>query len=85
MPPTEGSTALRRNAIANVIGRRASVLMWVVLTPFLLARLGDQRFGVWSLIFGFSGYVANLDFGMTSSVARFVAVAIARRDRRSAG
>ena len=83
MPEVRDSNAgsLRRNAIANVAGRSASVLLWVVLTPLVLARLGQERFAVWSLFLGLGGNVASLDLGMASGVARYVALATARGDR----
>ena len=77
------STSLRRNAISVVLGRGASALMWVAVTPFTLARLGPERFGVWSLFFVFGGYAAALDLGMAGGIIRFVAVAAARGDRRA--
>jgi O-antigen/teichoic acid export membrane protein len=76
--------ALRRNALANVLGRGASALIWVAVTPFALARLGPERFGVWSLFLALSGYFAALDFGMASAVARWVALGLARGEGRAA-
>jgi len=76
-----GRGSLRRNALANVAGRSASTVLWVVVTPFALARLGPERFAVWSLFFLFGGYVGTLDFGMANGVARYVALATAHRDR----
>jgi O-antigen/teichoic acid export membrane protein len=75
---------LRRNAMANIAGRGVSVLLWVVVTPFALHRLGNERFGIWSLFFVLSGYVATLDLGMSAGVSRFVAMSAARGDRLDA-
>lgn len=76
---------LRRNAISSMLGRGLSAGVWIVVTPWVLAHLGPERFAVWSLFFALSGYVATLDFGMSSGVARHVAVAVARADRRGVG
>jgi len=76
-----GSAPLRRNALANVLGRAGSAGLWIIVTPWVLDHLGPERFAVWSLFFTFGGYVATLDFGMSSAMARHVAVAVARRDR----
>ena len=83
MPDAPGSPggSLRRNAVANVAGRSASVLLWVVLTPVVLSKLGQERFAVWSLFLGLGGNIASLDMGMASGVARYVALATARGDR----
>ena len=85
MPEDPGSRAqpLRRNALANVAGRGVSALLWVLVTPYALSRLGQERFAVWSLFFVFGGYVATLDLGMANTVSRFVAVGTARGDRLS--
>jgi O-antigen/teichoic acid export membrane protein len=72
---------LRRNAIWNMLGRGLSASLWIVVTPWVLSRLGQERFAVWALFFALSGYVATLDFGMASGVARHVAVGVARGDR----
>ena len=72
---------LRRNAISNVVGRSASVLLWVLVTPVVLSRLGPERFAVWSLFLGLGGNVATLDFGMGNAVARHMALSAAHGDR----
>ncbi len=74
---------LRRNAIANVGGRLVSAVLWVGITPVVLAHFGPERFGVWSLYFVLGGYLGTLDLGMASSISRFVAVGAARDDRRA--
>src|SRR5262249_51885884 len=60
-----------------------SALLWLVVTPYALSRLGPERFAVWSLFFVFGGYLASLDLGMTNGVARYTALAVARGDHRS--
>ncbi len=83
-PPDTRFGSLRRNAVANIAGRVASALLWVLVTPFALSHLGNERFAVWSLFFVLGGYVGTLDLGMANSVARFVALATATGDRRKA-
>lgn len=75
---------LRRNAIANVVGRAVSVVLWIAVTPFVLHRLGQERFAIWSLFFVLNGYVIAFDLGTTHGVARFLAVASARGSRSEA-
>lgn len=79
--PESRSGSLRRNAIANIVGRSASAVLWVLVTPFALSHLGQERFAVWSLFFVFGGYVATLDLGMANIVARYIALVTARGDR----
>jgi O-antigen/teichoic acid export membrane protein len=77
-------STLRRNASANLLGRAASTVIWILVTPFVLARLGAERFAVWALFFVLGGYAATLDLGMGSVVARYVAMNLANGDPGSA-
>lgn len=58
-------------------------MLWIVATPFVLAHLGPERFGVWSLFFAFNGYLLALDFGVGNTMIRFIAAQRPGRDRRA--
>ena len=68
-------TQLRRNAIANLAGRAVTGVLWVAVTPYVLSRLGAERFGIWSLFFTFLSYLLAFDLGISSTMTRFVASA----------
>jgi len=68
------------NALFIVAGRAWYVGLWVLLTPFVLRQLGSERFGVWSLLFLLSGYLATLDLGLASSVVKFTSEYSSRSD-----
>jgi len=59
--------------LTNVIG--------LLLTPFIIRKLGDSEFGLYTLIGAFVGYIAVLDFGLTNTVVRFVAKYQAEKDK----
>lgn len=42
------------------------------LSPFILHHLGDDAFGLWVLIFSLTGYYGIFDFGIRSSLVRYV-------------
>ena len=42
------------------------------LSPFILHHLGDDAFGLWVLIFSLTGYYGIFDFGIRSSLIRYV-------------
>lgn len=84
MSPTPGQSRLRLNAAISIVGRAASMLLWIVATPYVLERLGQERFAVWSLFFLLNGYVISLDLGSWAAASRFVAVAVARQNRGEA-
>ncbi|HVP37840.1 MAG TPA: polysaccharide biosynthesis C-terminal domain-containing protein [Candidatus Saccharimonadales bacterium] len=64
---------LAGNSLVNMIGRAGSLAFWVLLTPYLLHRLGSERFGLWSLVFMFTTYMLLMDLGAGPSLARFAA------------
>lgn len=66
-------SSLRRSATANLAGRVVTAALWIVATPFVLTRLGPERFGIWSLFFAFNAYLGALDLGIGSTMLRFIA------------
>ncbi len=57
-----------------------NILVGVFLSPFILHRLGDTAFGIWVLIFSVTGYYGIFDFGIRSSIIRYVSKYTATRD-----
>lgn len=57
-----------------------NVLVGVFLSPFILHRLGDAAFGIWVLIFSVTGYYGIFDFGIRSSIIRYVSKYTATHD-----
>src|ERR1700757_1837483 len=57
-----------------------NILVGVFLSPFILHRLGDAAFGIWVLIFSLTGYYGIFDFGIRSSIIRFVSKYTATQD-----
>jgi O-antigen/teichoic acid export membrane protein len=67
------SLRFARNAGFILLGRGWYLLIWFAVTPYVLSKLGPERFGVWSLLFLLSGYLATLDLGLGASVIKFTA------------
>lgn len=53
--------------------------------PFLTSVLGDDRYGVWIILFQTINYFTLLDLGITSSITRFVSKYLAKDDFKSVG
>lgn len=70
------------NTIARWIGIGFATLASLVLTPYLIQHLGDERFGIYQISRHFILYLALLDFGILGSVMRFASGAIASKDDR---
>lgn len=69
-----------RNAVLNVLGRLAPLLVGLATIPFVVKGLGSDRFGVLSLAGVITGYFTVFDLGLGRAATRFVAQAIGRRE-----
>lgn len=66
-----------KNVSSSWIALAANVVVGIFLSPFILHRLGDTAFGVWVLIFSITGYYGVFDFGIRSSIVRYVSKCLA--------
>jgi O-antigen/teichoic acid export membrane protein len=62
-----------RNIVSNWLGYIVSILVAFFLAPVVVHRLGNTGYGIWTLILSLTGYFGLLDFGIRSTVGRFVA------------
>jgi O-antigen/teichoic acid export membrane protein len=74
-----------KNVSSSWIVLATNVLLGIFLFPFILRHLGDAAFGIWVLIFSITGYYGLFDFGIRSSVLRFVSKFLAKNDREALG
>ena len=72
---------IAHNTAYNAAGRCWEAIAGIVLTVYIIERVGLEGFGLWSLIALFTGYAALFDFGMSSAFSRFIAACAARGDR----
>lgn len=61
-----------KNVASNWAGLGANIAVGFFLSPFILHHLGDDAFGLWVLIFSITGYYGIFDFGIRSSLIRYV-------------
>lgn len=62
-----------KNVIFNWMGMVAAMIYAFFMTPFIVHHLGDTHYGLWNLIISCVGYMAIMDFGIQSSVNRYMA------------
>jgi O-antigen/teichoic acid export membrane protein len=62
-----------KNVFYNWGGLICTVLYGFFMTPFIVHRLGDENYGLWNLVMTCVGYMTLLDFGIQSSVNRYIA------------
>ena len=67
------STRLIRNALANYLGAFVGLVSALLLTPFMLHRLGDEQYGMWTLFLSILGWFYRLDFGLANGAAKYIA------------
>lgn len=53
----------------------------LLLTPFIISKLGDSEYGLYTLIGSLVGYISVLDLGLNNTIVRFVAKYKAKGDK----
>jgi O-antigen/teichoic acid export membrane protein len=68
--------SLKTRALINVVsswgGLGVNIAVGFFVYPFILHHLGDEASGLWTLIYSFTGYYGIFDFGIRSSLIRYV-------------
>ena len=70
-----------KNTLFSSVGRIWQILVLVLLTPYILHKLGVEAFAVWSLVFVAANYLGLLDFGIRTSFAKYIAEYHAKKDQ----
>jgi O-antigen/teichoic acid export membrane protein len=85
-PPRELVLARRvvRAAASNVVGRFVSILVWFLLTPFVLHAVGPVSYGLWVLVTSLLSYGFLLDLGVSATLTKHVAEHASRGEFESA-
>jgi O-antigen/teichoic acid export membrane protein len=64
---------LLRGVISNYLGGAVNLVIWFLLTPFILDQLGPTLYGLWLLIGSVVAYASLLDFGISGAITKYVA------------
>jgi O-antigen/teichoic acid export membrane protein len=75
-----GKAEIVKNVGSSWFALGINILVGIFLSPFILHRLGDTAFGIWVLIFSVTGYYGLFDFGIRSSIVRYVSKYTATAD-----
>ena len=60
------------NVLWSWLGVVASFFTGFFLSPYIIRKLGDQRYGIWALAFAFIDYYTLFDFGFKSAVVNLI-------------
>ena len=71
-----------RNALWNGIGFAVSIGAGILLSPYIIRKIGPEGYGIWALVFALVDYVWLTDLGFRSSVLKFSAHYLALGERK---
>jgi O-antigen/teichoic acid export membrane protein len=74
---------LLQGSASNLLRVLLSMLVSLVLPPFLVHRMAPAEYSAWVLILQLSGYVYMLDLGLQTAIGKFVAEYDAKGDREA--
>lgn len=77
--------AIIRNTASNYARQALQTLIFVLLTPFIVRKVGADDFGLWSLVQATIGLLGLMDMGYSASVVKYVADARGRGDSERTG
>lgn len=73
-------TRMVRNSLFSVLRFLVLLPLPLLVVPFMLGKLGDERFGVWAIVALFTSYTQLADFGMGLALTKYVAEYAARQE-----
>lgn len=72
------------SATSNWAALLVNVVVTLLLTPYLISKLGKEGFGIWSLVWSLVGYYGLLRMGVGSGIMRYLPFYEGRGDYRAA-
>jgi O-antigen/teichoic acid export membrane protein len=73
IPQTKAGERFVTNVLWSWTGVAVQLLPGFVVTPYLIFKLGDERYGIWAVVFSLVGYYALVDLGFRSAAVRYAA------------
>jgi O-antigen/teichoic acid export membrane protein len=61
------------NVLWSWLGVLFSLVSGLFLSPYVIHHLGDERYGIWALVFSLVDYYGLVDFGFRSAVVKYAA------------
>ncbi len=83
-PAGAAQTASPARFVKNVLwtwtGVALTMFVGLVLSPYVIHKLGAEGYGIWALLFSLIGYYGLLDLGVRSALVRYTAFFYARHE-----
>ncbi|MDR1564114.1 MAG: polysaccharide biosynthesis C-terminal domain-containing protein [Oscillospiraceae bacterium] len=74
---------IKRGAVLSAINTLLGILSTIIITPFILENLGQEDYGLYSLVNAIITGISLLNFGLGASLTRFIARYRAQNDKES--
>lgn len=71
-----------KNTATNYLVMLVRVFQGLLITRWLVGYLGDDRYGLWMLLWSFFGYAILVDFGFGIAAQKFTSLELFKRDIR---
>jgi O-antigen/teichoic acid export membrane protein len=71
-PESSQSQRFFINVLWNWLSVGANIFTAIFLTRYLIRKLGDQRYGIWAIVFALIEYIFLFDLGFRSAIVNFV-------------
>lgn len=78
--PPGGGKHFIINVLWNWVGSVSTIGAGILLQPYIVRKLGDERYGMWALVFSTLDYLRLFDLGLRASVVNLAARCRARQD-----
>ena len=72
-PQPSQTSRLARNILSNWTCYVFSMAVNFFVAPFVVRHLGNERYGVWTIVLSLTGYLGLLDLGVRGAVTRYTA------------
>jgi O-antigen/teichoic acid export membrane protein len=73
---------LKKGAILSYVKIALNIVLGLAITPFIIKKLGDSEYGLYTLIGSFVGYLTMMDLGLNNAIVRFIAKYQANGDKK---
>jgi O-antigen/teichoic acid export membrane protein len=83
-PQSRATAAFLFNVIWGWTGVSANIFVGIFLSPYIIRKLGTERFGIWVLVFSTLDYLRLVDLGFRAAIIYFTARCRARNDTNGA-
>ena len=72
------------NVISNWANFLSLIVVSFIVSPIIVHKLGNENYGIWTLIISITGYFTVLDFGVNTAIVRYISKYAAQENEKKA-